>query len=48
MKISEARYLRHLLRKISALYTLVLAITLLTYPVVLLADAGKTLTVSIP
>ena len=48
MKISDARYLRHLLRKISAPYTFVLAITLLTCPVVLLADPGKTLTVSIP
>jgi hypothetical protein len=45
MKISDTRSRRHLLIKISTRYTFVLAITLLTFPVVLLADDGNTLTV---
>ena len=48
MKISDSRSLRHLLRKISAPYTFVLAITLLTFRIVLVADDGKTVTVCIP
>ena len=48
MKIPDARLLRHLLRKVSMPYTLVSAITLLSFPAVLLADDGKTLMVCIP